>query len=117
MGSRSGAASFFNYKGRLFEFHKELIQVRAMQSKTWEEACEDLRKQMVAAMRGGQVFVIDCGKLKVNFAQELSSLPWAQIFDFTQFREQDNHTQIVKPDEMYMVGMQNHGQFNMRREF
>ena len=42
--SRSGAASFFNYKGRLFEMHKELIQVRAMQSKSWEEACEELRK-------------------------------------------------------------------------
>ena len=40
----SSAASYFNYKGRLFEMHKELIQVRAMQSKSWEEACEELRK-------------------------------------------------------------------------
>ena len=72
---------------------------------------------MVCAMRGGQVFVIDLGKLKVNFAQELNSLPWAKIFDFESFREQENHCEIVRENEMYMIGMQNQGQFNMRREF
>ena len=51
---------------------------------------------MVCAMRGGQVFVIDLGKLKVNFAQELNSLPWAKIFDFESFREQENHCEIVR---------------------
>ena len=72
---------------------------------------------MVCAMRGGQVFVIDIGKLKCNFAQELKSLPWAQIFDFANFREQENHCQIVKQDEMFMIGNQNPGQFMMRKEF
>ena len=64
---RSGAASYFNYKGRLFELHKELIQARAMETKTLAEVGEELRKQLVASMRGGHTFVIDCGKLKVNF--------------------------------------------------
>ena len=101
----SGAASYFNYKGRLFELHKELIQARAMQTKTLEEVCEDLRKQIVAAMRAGQTLVIDCGKLRVNFGEDLAMIPWADIFNFERFREQEEHCKIVKPDEMYMVGM------------
>ena len=83
----SNAASYFNYKGRLFELYKELIQARAMGTKTLEEVGEELRKQMVSAMRGGQTFVIDCGKLKVNFGEELGGVPWADIFKFEKFRE------------------------------
>mmetsp|Transcript_10754 Transcript_10754/g.14455 ORF Transcript_10754/g.14455 Transcript_10754/m.14455 type:complete len:121 (-) Transcript_10754:256-618(-) len=109
-GSKSsGAASYFHYKGRLFELHRELIQVRSMKQKTFEEVAEELRKQVVSAMRNGNTLCIDVGKLKVSFAQELNSLPWADIFNFQQFREQDEHTKIVRPDEMYMAGMQNQG--------
>ena len=63
----SGAASFFSYRGRLFELHKALIRIRAMGNLTFEQAADMIRAQIVNAMRAGQVLCIDCGKLKVNF--------------------------------------------------
>ena len=39
----SGAASFFSYRGRLFELHKALIRIRAMNDLSYEEAAEMLR--------------------------------------------------------------------------
>ena len=92
-GSKSsGAASFFSYRGRRFELHKALIQVRVMEDLTYEQVAERLRKEIVNAMRAGQVLCIDCGKVKANLGDDLhfrDILPWDQIFDFETFREQE----------------------------
>ena len=84
-----------------------------MNDLSYEEAAEMLRAQVVCAMRAGQTLCIDCGKLKMNFVEEFSRymaiLPWDQIMNFQPFREQDNHIQMVKQDEMYMIGGQNPG--------
>ena len=113
----SGAASFFSYRGRLFELHNALIHVRAMGDQTMEQVCDNLRREIVNAMRAGQVICIDCGKIKVNFGGEMALLPWDDIFNFVRFREEDVYNQIVKPDERYLIGMQNQGQFMMREQF
>ena len=92
----SGAASFFSYRGRLFELHKALIRVRAIENLTFEEMTDMLRREIVIAMRAGEILCIDCGKLATDFKTELGFLPWDLIFNFEKFREQDCHTTIVK---------------------
>ena len=82
-----------------------------------EEVCDRLRREIVNAMRAGQVICIDCGKLKVNFGGEMSKIPWGDIFNFERFREEEEYNKIVKPEERYLIGMQNQGQFFMRDEF
>ena len=49
----SGAASFFSYRGRLFELHNALIHVRAMEDQSMEDVCDRLRREIVNAMRAG----------------------------------------------------------------
>ena len=73
--------------------------------KTLVDVNEELRKAIVIAMRNGETLVIDCGKLKVNWNDDLPAIPWADIFNFDKFREQEEHCRIVKPEEMYMAGM------------
>ena len=70
-----------------------------------EQACDALRKEIVNAMRAGQVICINFGKLFADFNSDLAYIPWDDIFSFDRFREQDIHERIVKPDEMYMIGM------------
>ena len=87
-GSKTaGAASFFSYHGRVFNLHAALIRVRAMNEITYEEVADMLRREVVNAMRAGQVLCIDCGKLKADFKNELGSVPWDVIFAFANFRE------------------------------
>ena len=77
-GSKSsGAASFFSYRGRLFELHKELISVRVMNSQSYDAVAEKLRFTIVNAMRAGNILCIDCGKIKANLKDDLASVPWA----------------------------------------
>ena len=47
----------------------------------------------------------------------MALIPWDDIFNFERFREQEEYEKIVKPEERYLIGMQNQGQFFMRDEF
>jgi hypothetical protein len=80
----AGAASFFSYRGRLFEVHNALIRVRAIQDgSTMEEIANQLRREIVNAMRAGQVICLDCGKIKANLQNDFGAyLPWDLIFNF-----------------------------------
>ena len=61
------AVDFYQYKGRLLEFHKEKIKM-IMGKQTLEEMIEKMRKELVAAMRNGQTLGINLGKIKFDFS-------------------------------------------------
>ena len=39
----------------------------------------------------------------------MALIPWDDIFNFARFREQEQYEKIVKPEERYLIGMQNQG--------
>ena len=47
-----------------------------MNTQTYAEIAEKLRFAIVNAMRGGNILCVDCGKIKVNFNDELADVPW-----------------------------------------
>ena len=59
-------ATFFRYKGKLFNFSRESDKVEFGTVKL-EESLEELRAEMVKALRYGSNFVIDLWKSNPDF--------------------------------------------------
>ena len=109
---------FFQYKGVLCDFQREVMKVRINQGQP-AEACEVLRKAVVNAMRSGDTLCINLSKLTPDFSGEFSTdvLPMSQFLNREEWRKADNYMRIVKDDEKYMIGGLNEGHYIMQDEF
>lgn len=84
-------ANFYQYNphSKLFEFHKELLKVRAG-TKTKEEALEFLRQGALVSMRSGTTMSIFTDVLPCDFANDMTHpelLPTNIFFDYAAWRK------------------------------
>ena len=70
-------STFFRYKGKLFNMSREADKVE-FATVTVEESLEELRAEMVKALRYGTTFVIDLWKSCPDFT---STFNHSEIFD------------------------------------
>ena len=88
--------------------------------KTKEEALEECRKTMVAAMRTGKLFVINVGKYSPDFINEYTAddenFPTAKIFNREEWKEHDLYMKTVRHEEN-MNDMGNAGAFYQDNKF
>ena len=100
--STANCEVFFSYKAHLVEVHKLQLAV-TFGKKTKAEAIEEIRKQLVGTMRTGDRLVLHCGKLAIDFLNNFDggpdNLPWATIFNFKEWRKEENYMKIVRPEE------------------
>ena len=93
---------FFRYKAHLVEVNKLLIGI-ALGRTTKEEAVETIRKSLIYCMRSGERLVLQCGKGIPDFSKnKLASDAFPlmdMIFNFTEWRKEENYKKIVKPEE------------------
>jgi len=69
---------------------------------TKDEAIETLRKALVYSMRIGDRFVINCGKYSIDFRNQYNdpvNFPTDLIFNFDEWRKEENYKKIVRPEE------------------
>ena len=109
---------FFQYKGKLVEFNKEVMKVMVGRQ-TKEQALEDLRKAFVNAMRIGDTLAIDLGDLDINFQEYTSDsiFPTAKVLDFENARKRENYEKWVKPEEKHGFDGVVNGVFCMQDKF
>ena len=93
--------TFFNYAGSVYEFNKEMLKVQ-MDKITKEQAIEEFRKQLVNCALFGKTLVVSVDILRPDFVTEwvgdAETLP-ATLFNFKEWRKEENHMQIVRKDE------------------
>lgn len=58
--------TFFRYSGQVVDVNKMVLAMNIGKIKK-EEAVEKLRKSLVMSMRMGDRYVLNCGKLNVDF--------------------------------------------------
>lgn len=115
------AVDFYQYKGRLLDYHKEKIKV-TLGAQTQEECIEVLRKNIVAAMRNGQTLAINLGNIKFDFTKEFNDeqwLPTEKIFDYPLWTDYDDgpYRMILKQGEWHMMHGLNEGLFYIDKKF
>ena len=101
--------TFFRYKGKLHNFRNEQSKVEHGTT-TAEEALENLRAQMVMAMRYGSTFLVDLYLSTPDFKQTFNNKEIFDadlVFDFVKFRERDNYMKFVKKEEIFSPGGMN----------
>ena len=84
------ADKYFQYKATLKDFHSEVMNVK-LGMKTKEEALEVLRRGIVYSMKIGDNFVINTGKLLIDWENEWSDpnqFP-VDIFSREDWRERE----------------------------
>lgn len=94
------ADKYFQYKATLKDFHPDVMNVR-LGEKTKEEALEVLRRGIVYSMRIGDNFVINTGKLLIEWEKEWtnSALFPIEVFNREEWREREQFIKIVKDEE------------------
>lgn len=69
---------------------------------TKDEAIEQLRKALVYSMRIGDRLVLNCGKYAIDFRNDFNdpvNFPTDLIFNFEEWRKDENYKKIVRPEE------------------
>ena len=96
------AGTFFNYSANYHEIHKEIMKV-GMGSQTKDDVSEKLRQHVVGSVRHGSTLVLDVGKLSAEILAhqpaEANVWPADLIWNFAEWRKEENHMSIVKEDE------------------
>ena len=94
--------TYFDYKASNVTFHKMKIQAQLGMT-TKEEVIEEMRKQLVIAMKYGKLLVIDVGALTPDFVNEWTSDDTTFnshiVFDFEKIRDRDTHMKMVRKEE------------------
>ena len=101
--------TFFRYKGKLFNFSREAEKVEFGTVQV-EESLEEMRAELVKAMRYGTTFVIDLWKSCPNFKTQFTNkeiLDTEIVFNCAEFKKRDNYIKFVKEEEMYGPGGMN----------
>ena len=93
---------FFRYKAHLVEVNKLCIGITAGKTSK-ADAIETLRKALVHCMRCGDRLVLQCGRLAIDFKEQFDggadNFPVDLIFNFNEWRKEENYKKIVRPDE------------------
>lgn len=94
------AEVFFRYKAHLIEVNKLALGI-SLGRNSKEEAVEQIRKSLVYCMRAGERLVLQCGKGVVDFREKFGGdvLQWDTIFNFKEWRKEENYKKIVKAEE------------------
>ena len=113
------ADSFFAYQATLVDLHK-LIKNVDDKVKTKEEALEECRKSLVAAMRTGKLLVLNVGEylpdLINDYTSDETNFPTAAIFQRDLWKVHETYIKTVRPDEN-MNDMGNPGAFFQDEKF
>lgn len=94
------ADKYFQYKATLKDFHAEVMNFK-IGEKTKEEALEVLRKGIVYSMKIGNDFVINTGKLLIDWKGEWTSetqFP-LEVFNRDEWHEREQFIRIVTEEE------------------
>jgi len=113
------AATFFKYKGLLFDFYREISAMRTGEQ-TSDEVKEKLRYNCVEAMRFGQVICVN-----LAHDDEIRMNEWGSefvdcdtVFDFKKGRQEENYFKMVMESEKYDNNTKKvNGYFNMCDDF
>ena len=92
---------FFRYKAHMMELNKLSLSI-SLGKITKDEAIEQLRKGLVYSMRAGDRYVLNCGKHAIDFINEFNdpvNFPTQLIFDYDEWRKEENYKRIVRPEE------------------
>lgn len=96
------AEVFFRYKAHMVEVNKLSIAVSIGRS-TKEEAIEQIRKGLVYSMRCGDRLVLYVGNIAPDFKNNITSddrnFPAKTVFNFTEWRKEENYKKIVREAE------------------
>ena len=117
--THGNVATFFHYKARLKDFHKEIMKVQA-QSRTKEEAVNVIREGIMWAAKVGTPIAINFEGYNIDLKDEWN-LPDALfdtnlIFDSKTFRENENYKKILKPEED-VDDQGNKGYYLMKKDY
>ena len=118
---QGNVATFFSYKGKLIDFHKEKMKV-TMGSQSKEDALENLRKAMVYAMKNGDNFCINTDAIVVDWKSEMCDdaiFNAQKVFDMATWTDNDKEIwkPYVKDDENSGPGGLNPGHFICNSKF
>ena len=95
------ADTYFKYQGRLFDFYKEWRAYKRNEQ-TYEHTVEQLRSNMVEAMRFGKMFCINFGDRMIKMSECKSKHFQPDLhLDFERGRLQDNYFKMIMADEKY----------------
>ena len=93
---------FFRYKAHLLEINKLHLGV-TIGRMTKADAIEQVRKSLVSCMRTGDRLVLYCGKMAIDFLASFDggpdNLPIETLFNFQEWRKEENYKKIVRPEE------------------
>ena len=96
------AEVFFRYKAHLIEVNKVSIGI-TVGKQTKEEGLETLRKGLIYTMRSGDKLVYYIGNISPDFKSGLtgddSTFPTEKIFNFAEWRKEENYKKIVREEE------------------
>lgn len=97
--STHNAEVFFRYKAHLIEVNKLSIGV-TIGKISKEDALETIRKGLVYCMRSGDRLVLYLGNtaidFKNNFTSDETNFPAEKIFNFAEWRKEENYKKIVR---------------------
>ena len=100
--STSNCEVFFRYKAHLIEVNKLSLGI-TLGKITKADAIETLRKALVHCMRCGDRLVLQCGRLAIDFKETFDggpdNFPVDMIFNFKEWRKEENYKKVVRPDE------------------
>ena len=110
---------FFRYKAHLVEVNKLAIAITAGKTSK-ADAIETLRKALVHCMRCGDRLVLQCGRLAIDFKEQFDggaeNFPVDLIFNFNEWRKEENYKKVVRPDEDHDL-MMNKRCYYMNKDF
>ena len=112
------AGTFFNYSAAYHEMHKEVLKV-AKGDQTDDDVGEKMRSHLVHAVGHGTTLVFDFKKVNATvLGKQPAGNVWPadKIFDFAEWRKEDNHMSIVKDGENKDM-MGNAGQYVLNPKF
>ena len=100
------------------EFFRSALAVTIGQ-KSVDDAANDLRKTLVAAMRSGDNFIVGCDKSIIDFNEKYnieSVFPMSEISNYEEWRVYPNYLKVVREDEDFdLLNIQ--GQYVMQKTF
>jgi hypothetical protein len=85
----------------MIDIHKLVLSIN-LGKITKDEAIEQLRKALVYSMRIGDRYVLNMGKLNIDFRTQFDdpvNFPIDLIFDFDEWRNDDVYKRIVRQEE------------------
>ena len=121
---------FFSYKALISRMHFEHINKDLQGDEVKDNALDNIRRRLVAAMQTGERFVLSLGNLPFSFTSEPAETEYLEkyryyderkfngekIFSFDDWRNRVNYISVVTKDEnMDQIG--NVGNFHLHSNF